>query len=153
MDAKYTQIDEIKENKSNDQAQPKRKLRKVVTHYENGFVKEEYYVIVPEIEASDELVKHGLYKMYFDTGVLKLILRYADGKLNGPAAEYHPNGQVNVYKTIKDGKLHGDYTAFSKGGRLIHKSLYNNGAEVCCHTREDELPVIEKYNGVHCVIC
>ena len=116
---------------NNDVAQVKvqRKLRKVVTYHENGFVKEEYSVLDEQPgfsdESSKEHVKHGYYKQYFDTGVLKLTHRYVDGSLQGVSAEFHPNGQKKVYKQVKDGKLHGLYTVYSPVGRLLQSSYYS----------------------------
>ena len=150
-----------------DEKANKPKLRKVVIYYENGFVKEEYYVIDAMVEGDEKAeetkesgsvdakgpqIKHGSYKLYYDTGVLQLWYRYNHGKLEGRCSEYYPNGQVKVYKTVKNGRLHADYTMYSPSGKIIQQSYYDRGMEVSRDTNDDN-PILIKHAGVGCVIC
>ena len=50
-----------------------------------------------------------------------------DGAREGPVIHYWPGGNVSKVTHYHDGKLHGQYVAFSRNGNLESMAYYDNG--------------------------
>jgi hypothetical protein len=68
--------------------------------------------------------RHGDCTLYRDDGTVLLRCRYEDGKLSGPFASYHPNGELESEGTYVDGALDGPYRRYTsdKPGSLPLRS-------------------------------
>lgn len=71
-----------------------------------------------EVEQKFEAKKFtGEKKYYYESGALKTIIRYKNGKREGMAANYYENGGVCVETEYKQGKKDGRYTWYFESGK------------------------------------
>lgn len=50
-----------------------------------------------------------------------------DGKREGPVVQYWPEGNINKITHYRNGRLHGQYVAFSRNGNLEWMAYYDDG--------------------------
>ena len=78
--------------------------------------------------------KNGIYKVYYDDGIIYKSGSYKDGKLDGLIKTYYIEGTLEYdnfsigkhEKTYKDGKLHGLLRIYSGDGTLKQERTYKN---------------------------
>ncbi|MBT8232310.1 MAG: toxin-antitoxin system YwqK family antitoxin [Saprospiraceae bacterium] len=87
---------------------------------ENGNVIEEY-------EVSENQVKNGAYKRFFESGEIQETATYVNGKLEGERIIYHKNGKPEIREFYKDDVLEGDYFSYYENGQIEISSKYSNG--------------------------
>jgi serine/threonine protein kinase/antitoxin component YwqK of YwqJK toxin-antitoxin module len=66
-------------------------------------------------------------KRYYETGVIRQILRYSGGELHGDTEEFYPSGRIQRLLPMKNGKMHGIERTFNENGQLQHQSAYVDG--------------------------
>ncbi len=126
------------------------KHEKRETKYENGQLKEQFYVLETkdgnfikdgsykswyengqteeEGKYSDSL-KVGNWKSWHENGQLKLDVSYINDTLNGSYKEWHSNGQKRFERTLKMGKPIGGYFAWHKNGKIFSERKYTDEGE------------------------
>ncbi len=72
-------------------------------------------------------VYDGIYKEYYETGILKEKITFVNGTYEGLYSEYYPNGKIYFKCYYKDLKLDGLYEEYSNSGALIKFYNYVNG--------------------------
>jgi hypothetical protein len=72
-------------------------------------------------------VKHGEYKLYYESGQLKEEGSYQYGLKQGRFSTYHRNGNLHVEGTYVDNKRSGDFTITSDNEMNIQKGPYFMG--------------------------
>lgn len=72
-------------------------------------------------------VLHGVRKRYNNSGILRKIIHYENGKQHGETAKYYDDGiTIENIKTYVNGHLEGMVKRFNKSGILISKANYKN---------------------------
>ena len=80
------------------------------------------FVLYPDkqkIKTSGTLVEgklQGRYTEYYENGNLLLVTTYKDGKQNGYAKKYYPNGKVEIKGQMKNNLAEGKFTFFYEDG-------------------------------------
>ena len=74
-----------------------------------------------------ENTKIGVWKTFYENGVLRERFDYGEGGVNGVFEEFHPNGQLQSRKNYKNGILYGSYEYFDENGQLEFREEYKNG--------------------------
>ena len=59
---------------------------------------------------------HGKYFEFYENGSQLLVLNYNNGKQNGPAEKYYPNGNIEIEGTMKNDLADGKFTFFYEDG-------------------------------------
>ena len=106
---------------------------------------------------NDELYS-GWGKYMYSSEQAGGLLRFKDGKMDGPSTEWHENGQKREEATWKDGVTHGPYTTwypngqkrkegFNKDGKRqgLVTELHSNGQKWSEVTYKDDEQVSAKY--------
>jgi len=91
----------------------------VKTFHENGKIKEEIETVNGKL--------HGLYKLYFDNGQLRVVTRYENGiQLDGIVDSYDENGFLIRTVELRNGKLNGPYKEFYSSGLIKKEGEYKD---------------------------
>jgi antitoxin component YwqK of YwqJK toxin-antitoxin module len=72
-------------------------------------------------------MNHGIYRDYYESGVLRTDANYHNGALDGPYTFYHDNGKVYVEVVYNKGDLDGLITFYKPSGKVLEKIMYKNG--------------------------
>lgn len=89
------------------------------TFHENGKIKEEIETVNGK--------RHGLYKLYFDNGQLRVVTRYEYGnQLDGVVDSYDENGILIRTVEIKNGNLNGPFKEFYPSGMMKKEGEYKD---------------------------
>lgn len=144
-----------------------------VTYWHNGLIKEKYqtndkgelhgifetYSSSGNIYSSFTFVngmKHGLCKMFWSNGVVRLCGMYVDGAEEGEFITRSFSNDVFSIHNSHKGKLHGLYTGFGKNGEVIFKRYYVLGTYINLddlgmdidNLSEDEISLIRIAEGL-----
>jgi antitoxin component YwqK of YwqJK toxin-antitoxin module len=96
-------------------------------------------IIIPPIVFADEAYqdkissvlnpppKNGVYKVYYDNGVLWSEVNLKKRKLEGMRKAYYPNGNLMEEENYKKGHLDGIRKYYSIGGRVLVEENYKEG--------------------------
>lgn len=71
--------------------------------------------------------RNGLFKGYFENGVLKGEYRYKNDVLEGESKEYYPNGVLHISVMFKNGLRHGPIKSYTEKGQLLADGFFNKG--------------------------
>ncbi|WP_438710453.1 hypothetical protein ACSTS3_16190 [Aquimarina muelleri] len=96
----------------------KEKLTKVVEYYDNGSIKETYYI-------DKDSIKHGESIEYFPNGRVGLTTKYTNGKIKDTIFYYRDNNSIRM----KEFFLTNDnvyYEDFYPNGSIRQKGIFNN---------------------------
>lgn len=95
------------------------KVEIVITHHENGQIKEEIEVINNNA--------HGLYKLYHDNGQLRVVTRYEKGvQVDGIVDSFDENGFLIRTVEIRNDKLNGPFKEFYPSGTIKREGEYKD---------------------------
>lgn len=67
---------------------------------------------------------HGKQEFFYATGVLKTLMNYSNGLLDGELKLYYPSGQVKREQHLQQGKLHGKEFVWSEDGKINIESEF-----------------------------
>ena len=71
----------------------------------------------------------GWAKKLYESGQVRVLFQFKDGKFDGPYNAWHENGQKSVEATFKDGEPVGLMTQWYENGQKKEESIYKNGKE------------------------
>jgi len=71
--------------------------------------------------------KEGIYKQYFESGVLKRDATYKNDTLEGKVMYYHPNTKKLMEGTYVKGLRNGEFNYYDESGKLIETLHYRMG--------------------------
>ena len=71
----------------------------------------------------------GWAKKLHESGQVRVLFQFKDGKFDGPYNAWHENGQKSVEATFKDGEPVGLMTQWYENGQKKEESIYKNGKE------------------------
>jgi len=74
--------------------------------------------------------KHGLFRAWYQNGVLRHEWTYKDGKKHGLSRDWYSDGQLMMEYTYKDGKVHGLWRIWDNDGQLKIEGCTSNGEDV-----------------------
>jgi len=89
-------------------------------YYNNGKIKNFY-------GKNKDGEKDGKYKRFYESGKLKTVWIYRNGKLQELAIGYYEDGKAWWNQEFKDGKKDGKYKEFYQNGQLKYEKNYRNG--------------------------
>jgi len=112
-----------------------------------------YYV--PEVQSDKSVipsaiinykngVKHGEYKEFFNSRVVKLIGKYENGKKVGAWQEFHLNGKRSSTIRYKNGMKHGWAVAYDTDEKRLIERFFYYGRLLEGHELEEKLKQLEK---------
>lgn len=78
-------------------------------------------------ETNQTHMADGVHKIYHKDGYLLSKLTYINGKLNGVATNYYPNGKIEQEAYFKDNIQEGPTKIYYKSGKLKQENNYKNG--------------------------
>lgn len=97
----------------------------VKEYYEDGStLKEEYFTKNTD---GGEL-KHGVYKSFYPSGILKEEINYTEGKMDGMRKLYLEDGTVEVEETYANDQYQGPYISRYADGTVKEEGQYLDGA-------------------------
>jgi antitoxin component YwqK of YwqJK toxin-antitoxin module len=96
------------------------KEKVVYTYYEDGKVKE-------AIEISDDTIRNGTCKSYYQSGKLAEISNYYRGVLNGEKRIFYENGNLKGIENYVEGKMNGEFMYFFENGNIETSGKSKNG--------------------------
>ncbi len=105
-----------------------------IEHYKNGAadgVWKVFYqngVLAHEVSYSKG-EKDGIVKEYNDEGRLIFEIQYKNGKENGPSVLYYPEGKLREKGIYKNGERDGKWQQFDETGVVVKEVIYKNGEE------------------------
>lgn len=97
---------------------------------ENGLFKKQFSNGKTEYEGTTSSKKpDGIWRSYFESGNLKSIVNYRNGKVEGEAAFYYDDGDqlIKAKMIFIDGKISGEYTEYYESGSEKAVLEYNGG--------------------------
>jgi antitoxin component YwqK of YwqJK toxin-antitoxin module len=97
-------------------------MKEVITTFDNGKVKEKYFVNVNG-------KKDGEYIEYHENGNVHIKCNYHNGKLEGEYILYYENGNVSVKCNLHDGYCEGEYICYYGNGNVKVKCNYHYNKE------------------------
>ena len=74
--------------------------------------------------------KQCLWTHYYQSGIIRAILNFHMGLLEGKSYWYHPNGSVGWEENYSKGLPDGKFLYFDESGQLRIKKVYEKGTEV-----------------------
>ena len=123
-----------------DSDQPK----KVIEHYDNGYVKAEYYLKDGKKEgtfkrySSDKEnlliseynfinnIQEGKAVFYFPNSKIQEIQYYENGKRQKSDTVFYESGTIEMITDYKDDKKHGSTRKFNEDGKLFFEAFWEN---------------------------
>ena len=93
------------------------KLTHIVSYYDNGNMAAETDTSDVDLN-SNEVIKDGVLKSYYENGNLQETSYYKDGKLEGIQIAYYENGSLKSESTYKNGKLNGMVKSYYENGKI-----------------------------------
>jgi len=96
-----------------------KKDKTIVSFYETGEKFEKYQYIADSL-------KHGVYRMYSQKGLLLESANYVKGKLEGERVIFNKNGTKEISEIYKDDKLNGRYITFHPNGEMNMMGVYSD---------------------------
>ena len=78
-------------------------------------------------------LEEGIFQYTYsndDEKFLFVVATYKNGKLNGTAKYYKPDGRLYQEVEFKDGKLDGYFIWYNEAGEIIYRDTYNNGERI-----------------------
>jgi antitoxin component YwqK of YwqJK toxin-antitoxin module len=88
-----------------------------------------YGKAIKELKYSNDNLLEEIWYQYYDSGELKQLNTYINGKVNGIEKAYFKNGNLQWEVNIVDNKVDGTYKEYFPTGELKHIALYKNGKE------------------------
>jgi len=85
-------------------------------HYDSGMIKHEGHLINGK--------RNGLWKAYYENGVLWSESVYKNNFLNGPTRVYYSSGVMRYQGRFKNGKRVGKWTQYEEDGKVKHVDDY-----------------------------
>jgi hypothetical protein len=67
--------------------------------------------------------RHGVWKAYYENGVLWSITNYVDGRLQGVSMSYFPDGKPHFVGEYKNGKKSGLWKLYDKQGNVTEQQF------------------------------
>lgn len=104
-----------------------------IEHYKHGSKTGHWQVFFEDGKiASEEHWKENALvdtvKTYFNSGQIKRLLPIVNGKANGIATVFHPNGKVFIKGKYSAGLKHGKWQTFDTDGKLVETQNYIRGS-------------------------
>lgn len=82
-----------------------------------------------QVFSSADSSKIGAKELY-DNGVVKVDMKYKDGKRNGPTYSYYKDGKPWSLNTFENDDLHGPYQTWHENGQLYYDGQYDHNRKV-----------------------
>jgi antitoxin component YwqK of YwqJK toxin-antitoxin module len=92
------------------------------TFFKNGELQTEGLVIAGK--------KHGEWRHYFQTGVLRVLMNFHHGIEHGKSYWFHSNGNLGWEEFYIGGIPEGKFSYYDEKGQLRIEKVYENGIEV-----------------------
>ena len=92
-----------------------------------SFQPEEGNLIRPVFEGESVVQRKGVYREYFDNGILERELSYKNGQLDGRCRIYYKNGNLKKQINYREGIIEGKAYEFYKNGQYKIQGNYKNG--------------------------
>jgi TonB family protein len=73
--------------------------------------------------------KEGLWKYYYDKGILKSKINYKNNLADGEEVHYYNTGEIYYRQQSKEGKADGTYRSFTEEGKLKTETNYSKGIQ------------------------
>jgi len=73
--------------------------------------------------------RDGQWHIFREDGSLESMEFYANGVINGPYAEYYPNGQASLISAFLNGKQHGVSKSYYENGTLKEEVTHKDGVK------------------------
>lgn len=70
---------------------------------------------------------NGVYRAYYESGILELETSYKDGKINGFEKHYYDSGELKAELRYENGEMSSDWKKFYKSGRVKAETISKNG--------------------------
>jgi antitoxin component YwqK of YwqJK toxin-antitoxin module len=77
----------------------------------------------------DQKIKDGPYLEYHESGEIKIVGEYKNGRRSGLWSSWYTNGELQSELNYSDGLENGEYKVFYQNGNLKIKGFYKNGKE------------------------
>lgn len=71
-------------------------------------------------------LRSGFWKEYYETGVPKTKMFYAEGKVNGAVESYYGDGSIHIRSNYKKGRYVGKFYRYYKNGIMASESEYSD---------------------------
>lgn len=113
-----------------------------IDRYSNGKVRRGYEA---RFYPDGEMVFHGRFVEFWETGKKHSKGRYVEGKKEGEWTYWHGNGRIAKKGSFVNGKLEGRWLYVTEDGRPKHRDHYKDGL------RHGELIVFDKATGTKVV--
>jgi antitoxin component YwqK of YwqJK toxin-antitoxin module len=68
--------------------------------------------------------------IYYDTGEIKIKMRFVNSKMNGITKSYYKNGKLETEINYKNDKFHGVSKIYHQNGNIKSKVIYKNGKKL-----------------------
>lgn len=72
-------------------------------------------------------MEEHIHQEYYESGAIKTIIPYINGKIHGIIQDYHPNGNIAGESAVKYGRAHGIWRSYSGLGKLNFEMKFWNG--------------------------
>ncbi len=92
----------------------------VKTFYKGGNIKEILVV-------TNDSVRNGTYKGYYERGNIQEVSDYVDGKLNGIRKFFYEDGKVKGIENYQNDKMNGEFKYFFANGNIETLGFAKNG--------------------------
>ena len=109
--------------------------------YNNNILKIEKEVLIK----GKDTINDGYLKEYFETGIIKLIKYYKNGKLHGLEKSYFENGKIENIGYYNDGKQDSIWIWYNPIGIIAAKDYWCNGKPFGSQFKFDSFGKINKY--------
>lgn len=96
---------------------------KVVNKDNNGKIVEEYYTSKKHPDQ-----KIGIYTSYYESGKIKELSNFKDGKQDGKRTLYYESGKIMMEEHYRDGKYEGESTSYFEDGGIEVQGLFKDNA-------------------------
>lgn len=97
--------------------------KKVVIKDNAGRILEEYYTLK---DKPDE--KTGIYTSYYESGKIKELSNFTNGKPEGKRTLYFESGKIMVVENYKNGNYEGEYKSYFENGGLESEGQFRDNA-------------------------
>lgn len=75
-------------------------------------------------------IKHGEYKLFYDTSEKKLVCNYKNNKLDGEIEIFYKNGRTKEKASFKNGIQIGEYFEYFESGKVKQTSTYKDDKKI-----------------------
>ena len=91
------------------------------TYFDNGQLQTEGMLLSGK--------KHGEWRHYFETGVIRIISIYEHGVKEGKSYWFHPNSNIGWEENYIQGIPHGKFLYYDEKGQLRIERVFEKGKE------------------------